>query len=430
MQITTARTIRFVSLSALVLNGWLLGMFLVVTVFGRFADVMKQSPRMFQDFIRYYCCGKIALSPEHAMAYDPQVQFAAMESTLRQFYQGPMPDDYRIPFDYPPLVHVLMAPLATLPLQAAFVVWLFLSVAVLVAAVHLLLPRRTVGATVVWVLLISSSILTWRTLSMGQMSWLLFGLAGIYFWAVLHKRDLICGVVLTLLAALKPQYMLFLIVPLLLGKNWRALLSFAISAVIGLGAVCAIMGVSVVTGYPSVLAHVESADPYYVSMVCLRSLFAHVLSGVSLKAVSGAIFLSGLMAVGFFWRWAFRHGENEQRWAAALTILVALLSSPHAHNFDALLVLLCGVLTIPTLNPEAFPQLQSGYLKIWLLLVVAYVPLSWLLLGAMAAMPVWQNVIFVLVFSTMIAVGFRAKRSSLEGRDASVLTTAAESPPT
>jgi hypothetical protein len=412
VQITTARTIRFVGLSALVLNAWLLGLFLVITVFFRFGDVMKQSPRMFQDFMRYYCCGKIALSPDHLMAYDTRVQFSAMESVLRQFYQGPLPDDYHIAFDYPPLVHVLMAPLATLPVQTAFVLWLLLSVAVLGAAVYLLLQRRNAGAAVVWVLLISSSILTWRTLSMGQMSWLLFGLAGIYFWSLLEKRNVMSGVTLVLLGALKPQYMLFFIVPLFMSKNWRALLSFGISAAVGVVATCAVMGVSVVTGYPSVLAHVETADPYYVSMVCLRSLFAHVLSGLPLKAVAGAILVSGLVAVGAFWRWAFRHGENEQRWAAALTILIALLCSPHAHNFDALMVLLCGVLTIPTLNPESFPQLESRWLKIWVALIVAYVPLSWLLLGAMSAMPVWQNVIFVLVFSTMIAVGFRAKRAA------------------
>jgi hypothetical protein len=418
-----SRYLKYAGIAVLAINAWLLSCFAFLTVFWRFRDVMNQSPLMFQDFMRYYCCGKIALSDQRTLAYDKQVQFTQMEGALRQFYSGPLPSDYHIPFDYPPLVHVLMMPLALLPVQVAFVCWLTISISTVCLGIYSCLELPSKRQTLVWVLVLATCILTWRTLSMGQMSWLLFGLTGLYLGSILKKRNVLCAVFLTLICAIKPQYMPFLVMPLLVQRNWKALGSFVVSGLLALGITCAVMTPNVVFNYPSVLMHVESSDPYYVSMVCLRALIALAVSGTALKVITLAVLVTGLASVAALWKWAAKD-ISRQRWAAALTIVIALMSSPHAHNFDALLVFLSGVLTLPSLNPELISKWSDALQKTWALLLLSFVPLSWLLLKGLAdAPPGAQTGAFVLFFTAMIAVGVATMRKQAATRVSAEATT-------
>lgn len=371
------RVLKSLVLAVLVVNALALSIFIFgTTLFGQLPRVITGSPLMFQDLVKYYTCGRIALAGGAAQAYDAAVQKAQIAQVLAPYGVPVLPVQYEYPIDYPPPVFGLMAPFALLPFDAVLAIWILLSVGVVVAGVRVLARdwRRTA-----WIVLgLAACNLSWRTLAMGQMTWMVLGLSALYFAALRSRRDVWAGLALAL-CALKLQYALFFLIPPVVTRRWKVV-GVALGLLVALALVTVVtMGTGIFVEFGAAVGRIEHGDPYVRSMICIRGAASWFLSGGALGFVSAAVAIIGLVVCGAVW-WKYREQPGEERfaWAMAATYPCALLFSPHTHSYDVLF------LTVPVaalVSVTAFTPIKQWRLprNLWLTAHLAFLPLSWLL---------------------------------------------------
>jgi hypothetical protein len=380
------RLLKSIVLIALVLNALALGVFIFgTTLFGQLPQVLVKSPLMFQDLVKYYTCGRIAVGVR-ALAptspYDTAVQQAEIARTLAQYGVTELPPQYKYPIDYPPPVFGLTAGFGLLPFGAVLAIWLVLSVGVVIAGIYKITGDwRRAG----WVVLcLTACALSWRTLAMGQMTWMVLGLSALYFWAFRDRRDLVAGLCLAL-CALKLQYALFFLIPSMMARRWRLLaVATGMMAVLA-GVTLAVMGAGVFAEYGTAMGRIEHQDPYIRSMVCVRGVASWFLSGTPLGMVSTVAAIAGLAVCAWVW---WRAEPNNYAWAVALTYLCALLFSPHTHSYDMLLLSVPAAIA----STAEFKPIKHWRLprNLWLIAILAFIPLSWVLVSIPDARLGWQ----------------------------------------
>lgn len=394
-----ARIIKNLLIAGLCLNALALLIVVASLAFGAFPVVMKQSPNMFQDFVKYYACGKIALSEDRAAAYDGAIQQKYLREIIQPETGGVFPDQYKFPVDYPPLVYPLMAPLAVLPLNAAVVVFSVLSILVASAGISI---NRSGGWKdgAIWMLLITSSPLSWRTLAMGQMTWLVLGFLALYLHYFLRGRDIPAGLALSM-AALKVQYAAFFLIPVLIMKRWRALVAFLVPALALGAAAVAVMGIEFVQSYPEVVRRIEGADPYVASMTCIRGLSMTFIPAQMVQPCTTLGIVAGLVLVSFLWK-TCKDNDEPRRWAAAATICTALIASPHTHSYDSLFLMVGAVVTIKSPDPFKLGQISSVAERVWTALLMLLPLASWALFKIPPGWLTVQVVTFVLLYTILL----------------------------
>ncbi|MFQ5654282.1 MAG: glycosyltransferase family 87 protein, partial [Planctomycetota bacterium] len=131
------------------------------------------------------------------------------------------------PYSYPPALAVLLIPLALLPESAAAVLWVLLSLAFLLGALHLC--ARLVGGTlaradrrVAMLALLAVARPIDSELANGQVNLLVLLCIALFAWLRMGERKSLSGAALGLATALKATPAL-LLVYLLLKRDWRAL---------------------------------------------------------------------------------------------------------------------------------------------------------------------------------------------------------------
>jgi hypothetical protein len=136
-----------------------------------------------------------------------------------------------VPYVNPPYVAVLFSPLSRLPLWAAYLGWMIISIALYIAAITLvskveLLPR---GMTLLVCLAFPPFFML--VLAGGQLSAIGCFILAAGFYLLRTERKLLAGVVLGLLLY-KPTLVIFLVPALLFARQFRTLMGFAV--VVGL----------------------------------------------------------------------------------------------------------------------------------------------------------------------------------------------------
>src|SRR4029453_11758788 len=163
-------------------------------------------------FLNVYAAGKLTLSSDRYHIYDAAVQQATVNQLI-----SPARLERTFFLQYPPYFFLAMTPLALLPIAGAYWLWLCVTVAMGLAAL-LLLVRLTgqLRGSMAWLFLLAvvASPPSWRTLRLGQVSWLLVAMTALYCHCLLRRKDVGAGILLAL-SSIKLQYLPFLAMPLL-----------------------------------------------------------------------------------------------------------------------------------------------------------------------------------------------------------------------
>lgn len=413
-KISLAEVVNGLLITVLVLNALALSIFVGSIGVGQFPLIMQNSPAMFQDFVKYYSCGRVALSGKKKDAYEQEVQTQAIQEVLAPYVKTPLPEQYKFPTDYPPPVYAVMSAVALLPLDMALFAFLLLSIISTSAGAYLLAGKDWRKASI-WILWIAVCVLSWRTLAMGQMTWLIMGMMAMFFYFFLTRRDVVCGLILSVVT-LKIQYAVFLLVPVLICRRWKALVSWFVPLLLLFIVTYAFLGADFIAGYPQVIKRIEGSDPYIKSMMCVRAMGSVFCPPDLLAVLTIASMIIGVVVCATAWMLAKDRSVKAQKWAAALTICVALLASPHTHSYDSLLLAVAALLTLPTLDPFVLFHQQPLAMRIWSACLLTFPLTSWLLFKLPPGQVVLQAAAFFF-FTLVLAVlaGFNLKRSLHEG---------------
>jgi hypothetical protein len=344
---------------------------------GRLSQRMQAVPGQLCDFRMEYALGKMILSSERNLLYDP----AAQNAFFKKLFGPDFPTGHTC---YAPFFYWFMIPLSAQSQQVALAIWTVSSIAL---GLSLLVALACFTGMSGWqipavVLGTLASYPSFACVAMGQTSYFylaLFCAAIIAFW---FRRDCLCGT-LTFLAAVKPQYALIMSIPALTGLRWKQLVSAALLALIFCAAAAQYLGWINILKYPYYIATITSTPgleaayhtPWTIS---LRGPLTMLLPWKVATTLGSIIQLAGLALIARIW-WQTMQGapgRKTYQWAWALTIVIGLTTSAHSHLYDCLLLAVAAVLTMPSLNPEKILGFSSIWLRIWSLTLYFYPMLS------------------------------------------------------
>lgn len=235
------------------------------------------------------------------------------------------------PFPYPPTSLFLFGPFALLPYRAAVVVWLLVSCTLFIGAAQRLVPRRFVFLGFVTPPVVSCLLSLQVSLILG--AGILFGVS------ILNRKPIAAGMVLGLVALVKPQVVLVFPVAALAMKSPRALAGFVSTGIAG---VLLSLGfgeslwIDWLEALPEFQAIVRQLDLMRRSVTPNGIAFFLGLSGNAALLLQGAGILLGIVTCWL----AFRHED-------AVTRLIglaggSLLCTPYAmyHELSVLVPVL------------------------------------------------------------------------------------------
>jgi hypothetical protein len=230
----------------------------------------------------------------------------------------------------PPHFHVLMWPLASLPIEKAYVVWAFANVAVLVLAiiataravpVHAGPARWFAGVTLAAA---SAPVLSWAVT--GQVTGLLTGLCT-WIWLELRRgRWTSAAVLLGLVISVKP-FLAPIGLYLIFRRQWRAVIIAGLSMAAAFAAGVVIFGVQTHRDWLAALG-----DARWIGAVMNASVYgvvgrtwsADVFVVDSLPQVISGLLAAVVLCAGVFAAWRGRNTDQ----AILLLLATSLLASP------------------------------------------------------------------------------------------------------
>ncbi len=207
------------------------------------------------DLMAYYAPARMVLAGHAGLVYNwaalGHVQTALVGHTATTF--GLLPDLY------PPFFVTAFLPLATLPYNLTYLVWLSLSCVLIVVALYAF--EQYIGlegrkaAAFRWVSLTFSPV--FLAFVDGQVSMYLLALLAAAFFAIRSNRPLLAGAALAAVCV-KPTYVAPILLVLLLRRQWRAVASFAASGLLLLLAPMVVFGPRIYKSYLQLLAVVSA----------------------------------------------------------------------------------------------------------------------------------------------------------------------------
>ncbi|HXG80803.1 MAG TPA: glycosyltransferase family 87 protein, partial [Sphingomicrobium sp.] len=237
--------------------------------------------------------------------------------------------DHGMPFVYPPTALFLFKPLSLLPFLPAYFLWLGISAALFGIAV-----ARTSGAKAAALSFLSPAAA--KGITLGQSPMLLGGA----LFASLELPPATKGALFGLVAAVKPQLVLFAPVAFIVRREWSALAGMA-----GAGALAVVA--STVTFGPDRWAEWLRALPHFHELVVRHNVLSYAISPAAHAEylglpplpflVAGAgIGLAAVMVMA-------KRVEGEM--LIALIVAASLAATPYAHTHDSIaLIPACIVL--------------------------------------------------------------------------------------
>lgn len=332
----------------------------------------------FSDFVLFYLAGKMTLSADAHNVYDPQTQLNWFNQLLAPWHL-----DKPFYFQDMPFVFPLMTPLAHLPMQDAYFVWLAICVPFGLASLYFVMGRLTKLSRLQRLAVLLGVLASFPALTnirMGQQAWFLLGFECLYFWCLFAKRDIGAGVALAC-TSFKPHYSLFLVMPALAMQRWKVVAAAAIMEL----ALCILAGATIgwqnIFSYPQILMHAESTKEFLgvesAKMVSIRGITSQLMPQEAAIPLSFLVMVIALIACFFFWQKTAKH-NLDQKLAACLTILLCLLASPHSHAYDLPMLAICAI-TLPTCDIMQANKLEPGSLRTWCVLLISYPLISWCL---------------------------------------------------
>lgn len=351
---------------------------------GRLFGYNIGSSYRFIDFVLFFGSAKLIWTQAGHRLYDTYAQWQQFNELIAPARVDMTAFLHTLPTYYFPTFYALISPLTPFGLPAAFAAWTIGSVTIGCAGVYILLSNRPeikAADKRLFLIAVLMTISSWSTIRDGHSGWLLLGMVALFCNCHLRALDLAAGAILAVIACLKPQYALFLSLPVVACRRQKAMLSFLLCFAAEIAIAALITGWEGLLAYPRTLFFAEQstqvASMYGERMVSLRgalSLFlpqkaAFAISIVLAVAASGAL-------LGIWIKTKKANNAAFSRMLLSFSIIVMLLFSPHSHFFDILLLSVAAALSLPGLSVfEAF-SLRPISLRVWTLIYLFYPVLS------------------------------------------------------
>lgn len=358
---------------------WALGLtfyVLKLALSPEFFDQVQAHGQAFIDFVKYYVLGKIIWAGQASAIYNPGAQLDYYNSLIDPGYVQSV--SYS---QYPPYFMLMVAWMPLLPLNFAYLAWNFGTLLLSIIGLHFVWKQTGKLSAVTFVVIVLSMIASlsgFRTMCLGQTSWLYLAICALWCWSILQKNQPLEGVSLAL-STVKFQYTPFLLIPALLGCRKKTFVAFVFVECVMLVVSGVVLGWPNILGYPEALHLAESdattSGVFAQEMVNLRGLLSNLLPATQAFYISAGVMLVVLASIYLKARNVTRT-DIQDSGLVSLIILFALCFSPHTHLYDWVLLALPAVLL---LKPADLPSIMQGEStqKVWLLLLRFYPIFSW-----------------------------------------------------
>jgi hypothetical protein len=266
----------------------------------------------------------------------------------------------RLPYLYPPFVALAFRPLALLPYDWSFAVWLVISgslyLAGLVLALRSLPGLASADRSLVLLLALSFEPFLMECWMGGQSSAFGFFCLALVCCCLHARRPIVAGMALGL-CLYKPTLLVLLLPLLLLSRQWRILVCVGMTALGLAGLSLAAVGWPVSRNYVQLLLGVartttgsEGAIIPSWKYVDLNSFLRLLLGTSPVNQVLLLLIVAGPLAflAAAWWR-SVRYGEDQRRVVWAATITWTLLANLYVGVYDSVLVVLSVLLTAEVL---------------------------------------------------------------------------------
>ncbi len=355
----------------------------------RAGTLFQDNQLEFVDFVYFYAAALLAKNspPMGADPYDPASFTAWVAQAM-----APTQLSGNFAFQYPPYCLLLFRPLAELTMSNAWVIWSALGVVCLVVATWLVTSGSTLGimSRVCFTVGALASFPVWAAIRIGQTA-LLETLAVAIALLLLRRQPLQAGLS-SGLCMLKPQFAAAIIVAGVATGKARYLLGLAVaSAVLVLVSLYEVNLTALLTFVSSVFS-TEAHSRVFAHLVPerMQSLRGALVlaTGSDGPVVTGFVYVVWVLAMSglavLWWRIyrAVTDHTNERMGMfelfSAISILTALVFSPHCYGYDySLLSVVCPLLWIWSARAEAGSGSPKVRLAIRILIIVLPV-LTWI----------------------------------------------------
>ena len=284
------------------------------------------------DFHAFMAAGRLALEGHLADGYDAAKLFA-MERAMGDRAVS-------LPYNYPPPFGLILAPLAAMPIGAAFLAFTLATLAFFLAVL-----RRLAGPWS-WTALLAVAPAVLIDLRLGQNGFLTAGLAGLSALLALRRRSVAAGIAAGVLLALKPHLALGLPLLFLLRRDGRALWVSGLAAALLVAVAVAVFGLATVPAFLSGLRQsglfmAAGRFPLHRMVSIDAFLMAGGLSAPIALLVHGLVACAALaVAVTVVPR------LRDPAAGAGLALMATLFLSPYLYDYDLTLL---GVALAPML---------------------------------------------------------------------------------
>lgn len=342
------------------------------------------------DFLCYYSVSHLVLEGHGGHLYDMHV-LGQLESTVAYpFRLRPS----GLPYVYPPYLALILAPLASLPYNVAYLLWLTINALVLSACMYALeqYARLEGRPAMLFRLACYSCLPVVVALLQGQTSVLVLGILTLSFFALRSGRETQVGAVIAFLL-IKPPYLVPFLILLLAQRRWRALAASVLVASALLGIPVILFGPSILPsyGHMSVQAagwHDNSVSGFDAPSNRAYLGFVQLLVPMHFQsAVTATLDAATLAALALF-AWHQRRIDRQ----FALAVIAALLIAPHVlvHDLTLLAIPAAVVVRYRGVGPRhSTALLASVYAAIIVGFGLSYVAPIQLSVVAMLAMSFW-----------------------------------------
>lgn len=317
--------------------GGILGMLLV---YGIFAVQHVQDPALntSMDFIHFYSAGRISQQYGFSQIYNLDLQKQFEENQLG-FKLG---NQQFLPFNHPPYILLPLTMIVSSNYPASYSLWMICLAGIIFASMLFLkglLPQKPgnwrllfLGGSLFLPILVS--------IIQGQdTAFMLMG-ASIFTWGMLNQHETTAGFGLSLLT-LRPQLALFFIIPLFFWSRpaWRsfifgsALLALASLLMVGWQGSLDFIHVLQVSAGGKGYGLNESA---MFNLLGLTLRLFPLLDAGFVRQMAWGLFLIAALGTSL----VFAYSKISKEILFAISILAALLTSPHLHYHDLSLMLI------------------------------------------------------------------------------------------
>jgi len=331
------------------------------------------------DFIYFYGIGHITNEYPLARLYDYALQLKVFNGIY------PITDGAYGPSPYPPFVALFFSLFAKLPLLPAYILWVFVSLALYIVGIGAVVKDIFPGERLKISLIISLALAFYPfsicTLKNGQLATIAVFSVGLAIFQERHSRPFISGLALSLLAY-KPTLLLFIVPMLLITRRFRALGGFiAGAAALALVAV-AFGGVDIWIVYLHFLSFFRDATVVHGQSllqlweyVDFTSFSYAVPGGRSSLALGLLTFASSAIvtALAVLLSKSAKGGRPVQDLAWAVTLTWTLLLNFYVPVWDAILVVIALVLTIGAMR-DLGKNVTASWIRLLAMLMFA---VSW-----------------------------------------------------